>query len=176
MTIETPIEGLKININKVVKDNRGYLCELAPQGLTGPFFKAGVKNVHTSVAVGRGTVRGGHYHHRNTENFYTLAGTALWIFHDYRATSPTAGKTWGVMLGTEDTGISDMDSHLIAKGEMAQVVVPAGIYHAFCPVTDQTVIVLVMASEQHDNSDYVRPAISEVPGAWDILSKAGINV
>ena len=45
-TINTPINNLKIHLNKVVADERGIYCDMAPGGTDNLFFKDGIKHIH----------------------------------------------------------------------------------------------------------------------------------
>ncbi len=175
--IETSIEGLKIRIQKVVGDSRGVLCELAPEGMADSFFSAGVRNMYTSVAVGKHTQRAGHYHHKNQEVFYTLTGTALWIFADFRKDSSTFGKIYAVVVGAERPPIeSSTPAFVIDDKKIAQVFVPSGVYHAYWPLTDTSVYVLAVASQPYNKEDYIYPKLEEIPGIGEILGKYGIAV
>src|SRR3989344_1627658 len=175
--IQTSIEGLKIRIQKVVGDSRGVLCELAPEGMADSFFSAGVKNMYTSVAVGKHMQRAGHYHHKNQEVFYTLTGCALWGFADFRKGSSTFGKTYAIVVGAESPPTkTDAPVFVVDDKKMAQVFVPSGVYHAYWPLTDTSVSVLAVASEPYNKEDYVYPKLGDVPGVGKILGMFGIEV
>lgn len=157
MDIETGIDGLKIKFNKVNSDERGVLCEIAkPEN--DDFLKFGIKNIYASIATGKNVPRAGHFHFKNVENFYTLSGTALWIFKDYRKDSPTFGKMFKIILGfNSPEGLSkNIDVVTIDKSQMAQILVPNGVYHIYWPMNDEKVIVLALASENYDEKDYWR--------------------
>jgi glucose-1-phosphate thymidylyltransferase len=171
-TINTPINDLKIHLNKVVADERGIYCDMAPGGTDNPFFKNGIKHIHGSIAIKKLIPRGGHYHYRLRENFYTLSGTALWYFYDFRKDSPTYQTGYSVILGFNPTEKEiDVPSYAITQGSMAQIFIPPGVYHIFWPLTDEKVIVAGTGSLDYDSSDYARPEISEVPGAKEIFEK-----
>lgn len=168
--INTGIGGLKIKINKVVPDKRGALCEILPDGINNNFLKNKIGNIYASIATGR-EARAGHYHFKNIENFYTLSGTALWIFKDFRNESPTFGKIYCVILGFDDIKTENINSFTIDSSKMAQVTVPAGVYHVFCPLTEKPVTVLAIASEPHNDKDYVRINPEEIPEIKNIIEK-----
>lgn len=168
--INTPIDGLKININKVIGDKRGVLCEILPDGTNNKFLNHKIGNIYASIATGR-EARAGHYHFKNIENFYTLSGTALWIFKDYRKESPTFEKTYDVILGFDNVKVKDTESYTIDNNYMAQVMIPAGVYHVFYPMTETPVTVLAIASEPHDDKDYARIKPEEIPEIKDIMKK-----
>lgn len=167
--INTDIERLEIKLNKVVSDRRGALCEVLPDGSDGINYK--IRNVHASIAVQKGIPRAGHYHNKNIEIFYTLTGSALWIFMDYRKSSPTFGKIWSAILGFDGMKINGICSYTIDNSQMAQVLVPAGVYHVFYPLTEKLVTVLSIASETYDEKDYVRINPEDIMEIKDILDK-----
>ena len=82
--IATTIKGLNLYLNKVVSDERGSYCDMAPGGTDNPLYADGIKHIHASIATKRFTPRGGHYHYKLKENFFTLSGTALWNFYDFK--------------------------------------------------------------------------------------------
>lgn len=173
--IETSIEGLKIKLNKVVGDQRGVLCEIAPGGFVHEFFKNGIGNAYSSIATGRHTARAGHFHHKNVENFYTLSGTALWIFKDLREKSQTFNKTFAVILGYDKpTNSNNVVHYTIDEMKMAQVVVPTGVYHVYWPLTDEKVVVVAAASEPYRKEDYVHIDWKEIEDIKNFVSKFGI--
>jgi len=155
--IETPIEDLKIKLNKVIGDKRGYLYEVAPNGIKNELIYGKIGNVYMATAKQKHIARGGHYHHQLTENFYTISGQALWLFKDFRKDSKTLNSTYAVLLGEKDESvdISGIDSYLLPDS-LAQVFVPEGVYHIFFPLTDKKVEVLAITNLPHDNDDYVR--------------------
>lgn len=173
LNIETGIKGLKIKINKVVTDKRGVLCELSKVE-SDAFLSKGIKNIYSSMATGKHIPRAGHYHFKNIENFYTLAGTALWFFRDYRKDSSTYKKKFKIILGFDSPNLSGnatskIPSLTIDGSQMAQVLVPAGVYHIFWPLTEKTVIVLALASELYDKDDYGYLPSEETPDFDSIL-------
>jgi len=157
--IKTPIEGLKIKLNKVIGDERGYLYEIAPKGNENEFIQGKIGNIYCSTATQKNIARGGHYHHQLIEIFYTLTGTALWLFKDFRKDSKTFSKTYAVVLGEKDKNINlnfqKADAYYLPES-MAQVLVPAEVYHVYYPLTDKRVEVLAVTNLPHDNDDYVR--------------------
>jgi len=174
-TIKTPIRGLKIHLNKVVGDERGYFCDLAEAD--NPLFKDGCAHIHASIAMKKGVARGAHYHYRLRENFYMLSGTSLMLFHDFNKKSKTFGKTWSVILGFSNSKINTRGtkSYFIDKEKLAQIEVPPYVYHAFWPLTNEKAIAFVTGTEGYDPDDFVRPSIEQIPGAVKILKKYKIK-
>jgi len=181
-TIKTPINGLKIHLNKVVGDDRGFFCDLAEAD--NPIWKTRIKHLHASIAVNKGVARGGHYHLRLTENFYMLSGTSLMLFHDFRTKSKTFGKTWSVILGfspyvTESDPVKlplGTKSYFIDENKLAQIEIAPYIYHAFWPLTNERVVAMATGTTGYDPTDFVKPSIEEMPRALKVLKKFGIRI
>jgi len=176
--VNTNIQGLTIRINKVMSDERGFLGEMAPSFASDSFFKAGVNNIYVSVAKKKLVARAEHYHNKNIENFFTISGTALWLFIDFRKDSPTFNNFYTVILGAKkalsDNGIP---SYTVDDLKMAQVLVPTGVYHVYWSLTDEDVAVLAIASEPYDKNDYERPDIRTLENFSQVklhLEKFGI--
>ncbi len=175
--IKTNIDGLVIRINKVIVDQRGVLCELAPEGLADKFFSAGIRNLYASIPTQKGIARGGHYHLRQIENLYALSGTLLWIFSDLRPESKTKGKVYSVIVGWSAPEESKgLPIFTIDKNQMAQIFCPAGVYHIFAPLTDEKAIVIDASSTPYDKTDYVYPDISSLPQVKKILDDFGVKI
>jgi len=153
--IKTPIDGLKINLNKVVGDIRGHLFEIAPGGTENDLVGGKIGNVYIATASKKGVGRGGHYHHKLIENFYTLTGSALWLFKDFRKKSKTFNQTYAAIFGDKKIEKIEADQYILPDN-MAQVLVPEGVYHVFYPLTDKEVTVLALTNLPHYNDDYVR--------------------
>jgi len=173
--IETGIPGLEVDLQKVIGDHRGFLAEMLPGGMDHPVAKNGIRNIYMSVATGKHVGRAAHYHYKNHEIFYTLSGTALWLFHDFRKDSPSSGKSFEIILGHEKP--EDEVHHpvvVLDDLQFACVSVPVEVYHAYWPLTDEKVRVVAVASESHSDDDYWRGKPNEVPGFVEILGKYGI--
>lgn len=170
-----PIAGMEVSFNKVIKDERGFLAELMPEGTKNKLAFEGIRNIYTSVATGKNISRAGHYHFRNWENFFTLTGSALWYFRDYRQDSPTFEKDWFAVLGEKSGKLKDIDDLTLAQGFMAQVLVPPGVYHIFWPLTDEKIIVIAVASEPYSPQDYLQLEVDQVPKLLDKLKKLGLD-
>lgn len=162
--IATSIAGLTVVRNKAIGDARGWLGELLPGGAAHPDAKEGLGNIYLSVAVGRGVARAGHYHHRQSEVFFTVTGTALWAFRDYRENSPTFGSIQTVVFSDEEIPQGPAPLYHIGPEAMPGIVVPHGVYHVYWALTDEPVRVVCIATTPHDESDYVRLLPDEIPG------------
>ncbi len=176
--ITTEISGLEVHPQKVFGDIRGVLAEMIQDGSENPVVKErGIGNIYTSMGTGKHIARAAHFHFKNHEVFFTLTGTALWLFHDFRQDSPTFGTNAGLVLGMHAP--KEPVHHpvfTIDQKQLARVVVPTGVYHAFWPLTDEPVATVAVASTPHNDSDYDRRTIKQVPGFLDILAQYGMDV
>ena len=175
--ISTPIDGLKIKLQKAVWDERGVLCELTPEGMEDSFLKAGLRNIHTATTFKKHVMRIGHYHRKNSKVVYTLNGTALWIFSDFRKDSKTFGNTFEMVASLENVDLkTDAPTYVTKSGKIAQMLVPPGVFHAFWSLTDSPVTILVLASEPYKKEDNIYPTLTNVPKIKSIVSKYGLTV
>jgi dTDP-4-dehydrorhamnose 3,5-epimerase len=172
--ISTTIDGLTVLRNRAIGDARGWLGELLPGGSTHPALRDGFGNLYLSVAVGSGVARAGHYHHRQSEVFFTLTGTALWAFRDYRAGGPTRGATYVVLFSDGEAPIGPAPAYRVGGDVMPGIVVPRGVYHVYWALGETPVRVACVATTPHDDSDYVRLAPRDVPGVPEAVAAYGL--
>lgn len=83
-----------------------------------------------------GTIRGLHFHDRQSDYWLCLSGALLACLHDPRPGSPTHGVTQGVVLGGETS---------------AGVYIPPGVLHGFAALEDSTLTYLV--DQYYDGAD-----------------------
>ncbi|MCK5122602.1 MAG: glucose-1-phosphate thymidylyltransferase [Candidatus Pacebacteria bacterium] len=170
--ITTPIKGLNLYLNKVVSDERGSYCDMAPGGTDSPLYSEGIKHIHASIATKRFVARGGHYHFELKESLFNLSGTALWYFYDFDKNSPTFGKSYAVILGYDKLGLDlGIPEYTINKEAAAQIAISPGVYHVFWPLTDGQTVAAGIGSIKYDPEDYDRTKIEDVPGAIEIFEK-----
>jgi len=170
--IATPIKGLNLYLNKVVSDPRGSYCDMAPGGTDNPLYADGIKHIHASIATHRFVARGGHYHFRLKENFFTLSGTALWYFYDFDKNSPTYGQGYSVVLGYDKLGLDlGIPEYTIDRGAAAQIMISPGVYHVYFPLTDAETVVAGTGSLDYDAEDYDRTKVEDVPGAMESFER-----
>lgn len=168
--INTTIDGVTILLNRFIGDERGWLGELLPNGNANLDVKDGLGNIYLSVATGKYITRAGHYHHRQSELFFTVSGVALWAFRDYRELSPTFGKVYSVVF-TDSEIDTNFPLYRIGADAMPGIVVPHGVYHVYWALADAPVRVVCMATTPHDDTDYVRLLPEEVSGINEIAKK-----
>ncbi|MCK5413017.1 MAG: glucose-1-phosphate thymidylyltransferase [Candidatus Pacebacteria bacterium] len=170
--IKTPIAGLNLYLNKVVSDERGSYCDMAPGGTDNELYADGIKHIHASIATKKFVPRGGHYHFKLKENFFTLSGTALWYFYDFNKDSPTFGQGFAIILGHDKLGIDvGVPECAIYKNFAAQVSISPGIYHVFWPLTDAETVVAGTGSHDFEVEDYDRTKVEDVPGAIEAFEE-----
>lgn len=145
---------------------------MAPGGTDNPLYADGIKHIHASVATKKFVPRGGHYHYKLKENFFTLSGTALWYFYDFDKNSPTFGKGYAVILGYDKLGMDvGIPEYTIDKNSAAQISIAPGIYHVFWPLTGTETVVAGTGSLDYDSNDYNRTKIEDVPGAIETFEE-----
>ncbi|OGL60982.1 hypothetical protein A3E96_01390 [Candidatus Uhrbacteria bacterium RIFCSPHIGHO2_12_FULL_46_13] len=174
--ISTAIDGLTIVMNRAIGDERGWLGELVPGGVSNSDVKDGLGNIYLSVAVGKNIARAGHYHYRQSELFFTITGTALWAFRDYREGSKTFGALQAMVFTDEAKPDGPAPVYRVGESGMPYVIVPHGVYHVYWALTDTPVRVVCVATTPHDNADYVRLRPDEVPDVSNLLKSYGITI
>jgi dTDP-4-dehydrorhamnose 3,5-epimerase-like enzyme len=69
---KTPIEGLTVEIQPLIGSLEGGVFHMLPGGvLNEEGFKHSLEDIYAFTALGKGTFRGGHYHHVLNELFFT---------------------------------------------------------------------------------------------------------
>lgn len=176
--IATGIEGTSIELQPRFGERDGAVLHMLPGGVGNPEgFGQNLLDIYASTAKGQGVQRGGHYHEKLDELFFTLAGTALWILSDFRPESPTYQTTVGLILGDErPTTTLDLPTYVTADGSLARLRIPAGVYHTYLPLTSERVMVVGLGSTPYDKADYVYPDFVSIPHARDILKRAGVEL
>lgn len=173
----TTILGLELHHTKVVGDPRGLLAELIRGGSANPILAPGFGNLYASIAIGKHVGRAAHFHFHLRELFFTLGGTTLWFFHDFRPDSETTGRSFACILGFDRPTDAVPDPvYVLADRDMVRVDVPSGVYHAYWPLTDVPVTVVAAPSLPHDDTDYDRRKPHEVPGCREVLAPYGISI
>ena len=126
--ITTPIDGLEVHLQKMFGDMRGLLAEMIQGGTANEVVTGhGIGNIYASIATGKHVARAAHFHRKNHEIFFTLTGTALWLFHDFREGSPTSGKNAGLVLGFDAPTVPvHHPAYTLDKKQMAKIEKLAG--------------------------------------------------
>ncbi len=175
--IETGLNGATIERQSRIGDMRGAVLHVLPGGVLNPEgFGSELKDVYAFTAEGKNVMRGGHYHPVLNELFLPMSGTALWILSDFREASPTFQKTVAFIMGLRKSeGLPDLPCYTLDEGSLPRLRVPAGVYHAVIPLTDERVMTIALGSTPYDKEDYRYPTVDEVPSMRTILDSLGIQ-
>ena len=131
------IEGAVLGTPEVYGDNRGFFLEIFREDLLGTRF---VQANHSHS--GRGILRGLHYHRRQADAWYVIAGEAQAMLADLRSPSPSPA-------------VVSVD---LVAGSPQVLYIPPGVAHGFLATTDVDLVYWV--TEYYDASD-------EFGVAWD---------
>lgn len=174
------IEGVRIEFQRYIGNPDGGVMHLLPGGTDNTdCFAQGIHDVYAFTAQGKHAMRGGHYHHRLSELFFPMSGTALWILSDFRADSSTFQKTSACILSISEYAPEKKPSFPIFSvlGDrcMPRIRVPAGVYHAIIPLTDERVTTTALGSDAYQKEDYEYPKLENIPNIKNILNEIGIH-
>lgn len=171
--IATGIDNLILHKRRVVGDRRGVLSELAPGGVgKPPFSRSGVRHIYVSAATEKMVPRGEHYHRKNHEFFFIVAGVCLLICHDFRERSKTFGRTWAAVMSFRPykKKVGGIKNYAFTKDEFFAIEVPVGVWHAFVPLTKEPVEILAFSSlAKYTPKDYVKIKTGEIPAVEKII-------
>lgn len=178
--IPTGINGTTIEPQPRIGEQDAAVLHMIPGGTKNPYgFGTDILDLYASTAHGKHLFRGGHYHPKLDELFFVASGTSLWILSDFRQGSPTYGKTVGIVIGIDrdDSLIpSGVSSFFLSDGSFSRLRVPHGVYHTYCPLTDERVVVIGVGSTSYDKDDYQYPTLEEIPDIKNILKEFEISV
>jgi len=124
------MEGLRVDVLDVKKDERGWLAEI----MRSDHLPKGVRMSQLFVTVGNpGKTKGKHYHKRKTEWFSVVSGKAKLHLKDVR------------------TG----EERIVSMGEknLVTVSIAPQIAHAITSVDERPFCLIVVASEDFDAND-----------------------
>lgn len=174
------IEGVRVELQRYIGNTDGGVIHLLPGGTdNADCFKQGLHDVYAFTAHGKNVMRGGHYHHRLNELFFPMSGTALWILSDFRPDSPTFQKTSACILSIPEYTPPKKTSFpvfsLLGDRCMPRIRVPAGVYHAIIPLTDERVTTTALGSEPYQKEDYAYPLLESIPDLAKLLEEIGIQ-
>jgi dTDP-4-dehydrorhamnose 3,5-epimerase-like enzyme len=124
------IEGLRIDVLDVKRDERGWLSEI----LRCSRLPAGVQMSQLFMTVGNpGKTKGKHYHTRKTEWFSVVSGEAKLFLRDMRN-----GEECVVPMGQQN---------------MVTVAIPPHVAHAIACDGDKPFYLIVVVSEEFNPQD-----------------------
>ena len=161
------IKWLDFLNNNLIKDSRWLIWEIIPWWISNSFLDKKLWHIYTSIATWKYIARWWHYHLKNIDRFSTISWTALWVFIDYRSWKK---DVFSIILWNKKYDNSFwIESYTIDNDYMLTVKVPKKVYHLFVPLTDDYVTVFSLASEKHDDLDYVRISPFDIPEIKDLL-------
>ena len=124
---ETGIEGVKVLLPSIHKDNRGFFMETFSERMLPEIgLKSRMVQDNHSLSHKAGTIRGLHYQLEpgsQTKIIRVISGKIMDVVVDIRKGSPTYGKWVSEILSSENC---------------LQLVVPKGCAHGFCTLTEMT--------------------------------------
>ena len=124
------MEGVRIDILNVKKDERGWLAEIMRSGT----LTDGARMSQLFVTVGNpGKTKGKHYHRRKTEWFSVVSGEAKLYLRDTRT-----GEEKVVPMGEKN---------------MVTVTIPPHVAHAITSDANTPFYLIVVASEDFNSDD-----------------------
>ena len=124
------MEGVRIDILNVKKDERGWLAEIMRSGT----LTDGARMSQLFVTVGNpGKTKGKHYHRRKTEWFSVVSGEAKLYLRDTRT-----GEQKVVPMGEKN---------------MVTVTIPTHVAHAITSDANTPFYLIVVASEDFNSDD-----------------------
>ena len=124
------MEGVRVDILDVKKDERGWLAEIMRSGT----LAGGIRMSQLFVTVGNpGKTKGKHFHRRKTEWFSVVSGAAKLYLRDTRT-----GEEKVVPMGEKN---------------MVTVTIPPHVAHAITSDEDRPFYLIVVASEEFDPAD-----------------------
>jgi dTDP-4-dehydrorhamnose 3,5-epimerase len=137
------IDGVQLVPRTRHADDRGYVTEILRSDE--PHFQQFGQAYVTACYPG--VVKAWHRHARQIDYFFAVSGTVKVGLYDDRTDSPTRGEYQTFVLGE--------------RGESAQLVIPAGVWHGLMAL-DTFSIVLNLPTEVYDHE-----APDEERVAWD---------
>jgi len=148
------IDGVQLIPRRRHADDRGYVTEIFRSDEE-HFEKFGQAYV---AACYPGVVKAWHRHARQTDHFYVVAGTMKVGIHDDRPDSPTRGQYQVVILGQ--------------RGDDAQLVIPAGLWHGMMALETFSVMLNIPnAVYDHDNPDEERAPWDAFEDIWTVTNR-----
>jgi dTDP-4-dehydrorhamnose 3,5-epimerase len=119
-------------------DDRGFFRELIRA--SDPFFAEGFGQWSHSHMF-NGVIKAWHFHHKQTDWWYTVSGVLRVGLHDLRESSPTRGQTMDFLMG-------DLQPARVVR-------IPPGVAHG-CKVVQGPVNLFYMTSREYDPADEIR--------------------
>ena len=157
LTPSSVIDGVYLGPLKVFGDERGFFFETYRRS----WVPGAREMVQGNCSFSRaGVLRGLHYHLKQADLWNVPIGEVRAVLYDFRASSPTRGKSQVVMMGQDNR---------------VAVYIPKGVAHGFLAVKDSYMTYLV--DEPYDNTDELGILWSD-PGLgvdWGVVTPPSLS-
>ena len=151
------INGVQLTPLKVNTDDRGYLIVIGSSGRTDAPDLPMIREVYLVGDMTKGTIRAFHKHETLWDYFFISNGSAKFVLVDDRAGSSTKGE---------------MNTFILTERNPSLLVVPAGVYHGWMSLKDDTQMVSI-ANEPYDvkNPDEKRIPPDSFGDVWTVKGR-----
>ncbi|MDE1861456.1 MAG: dTDP-4-dehydrorhamnose 3,5-epimerase family protein [Thaumarchaeota archaeon] len=127
------IEGVKNTSVKSFIDERGFLCQILPEG--DDAFQ--IKRLYSTGNFSKGIIRGFHKHKRERKAFFVPSGVAKFVAVDDRKESKT---------------YKEINTFILSQLNPSVLTVPIGVYTGWMSLQDNTVVIGI-SSEVFDKDN-----------------------
>jgi dTDP-4-dehydrorhamnose 3,5-epimerase len=128
------IEGVKLKPLKVFCDDRGFLMEVLRAD--DAFYRGFGQTTYTLSYPG--TIKAFHWHRRQDDLWFVVAGMAQVVLHDLREDSLTRSQT---------------DVYYLGEQNRTLLVIPTGVAHGYRVLGSDPVMLLYHTTESYNPSD-----------------------
>ena len=175
--IFTPIQGLRIRLEKAQYEHTGYSAEMIPTGEGHPFFKS-IHDVRLFGVEGRHMLWGGRSHSSRDVSVFIASGLALMMFRDMSSDSPTHSKVWHGVFGRkrdEDDFPIDQKHTFVMPKHLAHIRIPRNVMYALWPLNSTPVSIVEVSADKYDSFDTKKTDPYEYDELGTLLEKFGIK-
>lgn len=145
------IDGVAVRPAKVIPDERGRLGEI--MRADDPWFEKFGQVYFTTTYPG--VVKAWHYHNKQTDHFYAVAGMLKVALYDERNDSPTHGTVNELCIGQHCPAL---------------VRVPPGVYHGWMCISPTEAYIVNVVSEPYNYAEpdefRAHPHDNHIPYDW----------
>ena len=151
------IKDVQLAPLKVNTDDRGYLIVLGSSGREDAPNLPVIREVYLVGDMAKGTIRAFHKHATLWDYFFISNGSAKFVLVDDRPYSDTKGE---------------MNTFVLTERNPSLLVVPAGVYHGWMSLEDDTQMVSI-ANETYDpkNPDEKRIPPNAFGDVWTVKAR-----
>ncbi|MFH1375310.1 MAG: dTDP-4-dehydrorhamnose 3,5-epimerase family protein [Patescibacteria group bacterium] len=126
------INGVKIIEVRKHSDNRGFLCEVARSS---HFFDFKWKQTNYTLAH-PGVIKAFHWHKKQTDLWFCIAGNIETVLYDRREGSKTTGETQTITMGEHNP---------------LTVLIPKGVAHGYRVLGEQAAGLIYLVDQEYDS-------------------------